>query len=371
MTTNRALAQIAFDDGSVVVLDCDTELDVAPEPRTLRVSHGAVVADVSLVPGAPDARLVTPTGTVEAAGAKLALTAQDKRTSVEVVRGTLRLSAASGEVSTVSAGEEGVATGAGLVEVTPANDLAQRVAFGERAFPGADAIAHNPDTDAPVSGLGELRARRPGKTDEKDHAVHLASHAAKIRIAAGNQAAHRDRPGVLQRHLGRRPRGHLSLPAASRRADSAPRARGRRQARRRRVRRQGEGRRPSGAARFGTRPRGRCDPRGAPSVRGAGTTRPSSSGSAAGASSSRFSRASPQARLASHRPRVHRDRCARCGVSVATFIRSRSRRRAPSGSTRSPSMCRSSGPTEASRAGEGLQLSRAEGRPGAEASRRR
>src|SRR5208282_1198572 len=56
---------------------------------------------------------------------------------------------------------------------------------GERL--GVRPGGHNEDTDAPVSGLGELRARRPGKTDEKDHAVHLASHAVKVRIV-GNVA---------------------------------------------------------------------------------------------------------------------------------------------------------------------------------------
>jgi hypothetical protein len=39
------------------------------------------------------------------------------------------------------------------------------------------------EVDAPVlRGLGELRARKPGQTKEKDHAVRLAKHAVKVRV---------------------------------------------------------------------------------------------------------------------------------------------------------------------------------------------
>ena len=75
----------------------------------------------------------------------------------------------------VRAGEEAVVAG-DKIDVAPANDLAQRASFGA-------AFAHNEDTDLPVTGLGELRARKPGNEAEKDRAVRLASHDVKIRIA--------------------------------------------------------------------------------------------------------------------------------------------------------------------------------------------
>ncbi len=188
VTDARTRAALAFDDGTTLVLDRDSDLEIVAEPRTLRMQHGALVADVAAVAEAREARLLTPGGSVDASASKLALTASDQRTSVEVVRGTARLaSGASASSAVIAAGQEGVAAGPAAIEVTPANDLAQRVAFGERVGATHSPGTHDPDTDAPVSGLGELRARRPGKTDEKDHAVHLASHAAKIRIV-GNQA---------------------------------------------------------------------------------------------------------------------------------------------------------------------------------------
>jgi len=132
VTDARTRASVTFDDGTSIVLDRDTDLEVAGEPRTLKVAHGALVADVVSVPDAPDARLVTPNGSVDVTGSKLALTSTDQRTSVEVVRGAARLASAGSDPVVVNAGQEGVATGGGPIEVTPANDLAQRMAFGER-----------------------------------------------------------------------------------------------------------------------------------------------------------------------------------------------------------------------------------------------
>jgi hypothetical protein len=185
VTDARTHARVAFDDGSAVVLDRDTELAIEDGPRTLRMNHGALVAEVAHVDGAPDARLFTPTGDLSVLGTKFVLTAAGDRTSVEVLRGRVRLTGGPSDSADVSAGEEGVTTKGARVEITAANDMAQRVAFAERV--GVPAAGHDPDADAPVSGLGELLARRPGKTDEKDHAVRLASHDVKVRIV-GNLA---------------------------------------------------------------------------------------------------------------------------------------------------------------------------------------
>jgi hypothetical protein len=183
-TGPRTRARIEFDDGTTMVLDRATELSVAEGPRSLELAAGVLVADVAHIEGAPNAHLVTKQGALSVLGTKFALTAGEDRTSVEVMRGAVELRDGS-EAATVSAGQEGVASKGARLEVTPANDLAQRIAFSERL--GANPASHNEDADAPVSGLGELRARRPGRTDEKDHAVRLSSHAVKVRIV-GNVA---------------------------------------------------------------------------------------------------------------------------------------------------------------------------------------
>ncbi len=181
-TDGRTRARIELDDGSFVVLDRATELTIDNAPRTVTLDDGALIADVAHIDGAPSARIKTPTGTVNVLGTKLAVTAAADRMNVEVLRGDVEVVSSSGAPQHVSAGQEGVVSRDGRIDVAPANDLAQRAAFGEQLI-----ATHNEDTEAPASGLGELRARRPGRTGEKDHAVHLAKHGVKIRIA-GNVA---------------------------------------------------------------------------------------------------------------------------------------------------------------------------------------
>ena len=180
-TDGRTRARLALDDGSTVVVDRATSITIESAPRTLTLDDGAILADVAHVDGAPSARLKTPSGDVHVLGTKLAVTAASDRTNVEVLRGEVEVKSDS-ETRKVAAGQEGVVGKDGKVDIAPANDLAQRAAFGEQLL-----STHNEDAEAPASGLGELRAKRPGRTDEKDHAVRLQKHAVKIRIA-GNVA---------------------------------------------------------------------------------------------------------------------------------------------------------------------------------------
>ena len=183
-TDGRTRVRIELDDGTSIVLDRATSISVEAGPRTLRLKEGAIVADVAHIEGAPVAHLVTPTGEVGVLGTKFALTSTADRTTVEVMRGVVELKDASSNLVQVGAGQEGVASKNAKLEIAPVNDLAQRLAFGEGVgLPGI----HNEDAEATVSGLGELRARRPGKTDEKDHVVALTAHNIKVRIV-GNVA---------------------------------------------------------------------------------------------------------------------------------------------------------------------------------------
>ena len=182
-TDSRTRARIAFDDGTSIAIDRGTRVLIESGPRTMKLEDGQIIADVAHLEGANPAKIATPNGDVAVLGTKLALTSEADRTSVEVLRGQVELHDGSGKVQ-IGAGEEGIAARGAQLTVAPVNDLAQRLAFGERL--GLSGV-HNEDTDLPVSGLGELRARRPGKTDEKDHALAIAHHGAKIRIA-GNVA---------------------------------------------------------------------------------------------------------------------------------------------------------------------------------------
>ncbi len=180
-TDARSRARIELDDGTVLALDRQTTIRFEASPRTIRVSEGVVMADVAHVEGASPAKMITPSGVVDVLGTKFALTTTADRTSVEVLRGTVELrdAAFAKDRITVAAGQEGIAARNAKLEIAPVQGLAQRLAFGERLGFGG----HNEDTDLPVGGLGELRAKKPGKTDEKDRAVRLASHRVKVRVA--------------------------------------------------------------------------------------------------------------------------------------------------------------------------------------------
>ena len=179
-TDARTRARLELDDGTVIVLDRATEVEVGADPRSLRVVEGALLLDVAHIDGAPAAKIDTPAARVRVLGTKLAVTATKDRSNVEVLRGEVEV-ATDAKTERVLAGQEAVAAG-GSLEIAPANDLAQRAAFGEQLITG-----HNEDADAPASGVGELRAKKPGAKDEKDRAVRLAQHAVKIRVA-GNVA---------------------------------------------------------------------------------------------------------------------------------------------------------------------------------------
>jgi hypothetical protein len=177
-TDAKTRARVELDDGSVLVLDRATEvvLDGAA-PRSARLVAGNLVADVAHRANAGVAHIATPSGPVEVLGTRFSLAATDDRTSVRVTRGVVKLGEATRAVE-VKTGQEATLSRVDGVSVAPAVDLAGATAWADL---GAD------PADAPLVGLGELRARRPGNTAERDQALHLASHAVKVRIV-GNVA---------------------------------------------------------------------------------------------------------------------------------------------------------------------------------------
>lgn len=181
-TDGRTRARLELDDGTVMIVDRASEIEFYDGPRKAGVKDGALLVDVAHVDGAPWAAIKTPHSTVKVLGTKLAITAAADRSNVEVLRGEVEIDTGSGSPQKVAAGQEGVVSKDGKIDVAPANDLAQRAAFGEQLI-----STHNEDAEAPANGLGELRAKRPGRTDEKDRAVRLANHAVKVRVA-GNVA---------------------------------------------------------------------------------------------------------------------------------------------------------------------------------------
>ncbi|WP_437975029.1 VIT domain-containing protein [Sorangium sp. So ce295] len=173
-TDARTRAHLSLADGSALAIDRGSRVWIAGDGRRARVDEGAVVLDVTPSPGAPPARVEVPHGQIEVLGTKLAITAGAARASVEVARGAVRVTGERGEPVEVRAGEEATLAKGAAPEVASATSLADTLEWSDRSAEEADAPA--------LRGLGELRARKPGATQEKERAVRLARHAVKVRI---------------------------------------------------------------------------------------------------------------------------------------------------------------------------------------------
>ena len=173
-TDTRTRARVTLGDGTELSIDRGSEIELTKgKSRWARVKRGTVVADVAHVDGST-AHFVFARGEVEVLGTKLAITASDDRASVEVARGAVRVKTDSGKTVDVRAGEEATIVGNAEPQVSSSTSLADTMEWSDQK---------PEEVDAPVlRGLGELRARKPGQTKEKDHAVRLSKHAVKVRI---------------------------------------------------------------------------------------------------------------------------------------------------------------------------------------------
>ena len=170
-TDERTRAAIELADGSRFVLDHRTTL-VFDAARHTRLTAGRIVADVVHVDGNP-AAIDTPSGRVEVIGTRFALTATNKLTVVQVVRGAIVLATAGGKREEVRAGEEGVIDN-GALAVNSAPGLAREVEWSELG-----PVQKTTETGA---GLGALRAYKPGESRDRDWSLTLANHDVKVRI---------------------------------------------------------------------------------------------------------------------------------------------------------------------------------------------
>ncbi|MFO0758993.1 MAG: VIT domain-containing protein [Byssovorax sp.] len=173
-TDARTRAYVTLGDGTELSIDRGSAVKLSGDKdRTAWIKQGTVVADVTHVDGST-ARFGFPHGEVEVLGTKLGITASEDRASVEVARGVVRLSGENGKSVEVRAGEEATMLRGQDPVVASSSSIADTMEWSDKK---------PEDIDAPVlKGLGELRARKPGQTNEKDHAVRLAKHAVKVRV---------------------------------------------------------------------------------------------------------------------------------------------------------------------------------------------
>ena len=174
-TDDRTRAALELGDGTRLVLDHGTAIAFAAgDARQLRLAAGRLAADIAHVEGRP-AAIATPSGRIDVVGTRLSVTATEAMTAVQVTRGAVVLTTARGEHDDVRAGEEGVIE-RGVLAVSAAPGLVRDTAWAELA----PAAAARPDEVA--SGLGALRAYKPGESRDRDWNLALARHDVKVRV---------------------------------------------------------------------------------------------------------------------------------------------------------------------------------------------
>ena len=132
----------------------------------------------------------------------------------QVARGSVVLTNARGEHDEVHAGEEGaIERGALTVAAAPAL----------RARPRGPSSAHRQARRGQRSGLGALRAYKPGESRDRDWNLALAKHDVKVRIVG--PIARTEITETFRNDCDDDARGRLPVPAAARRADRRARAR--------------------------------------------------------------------------------------------------------------------------------------------------
>jgi len=176
-TDERTRVSLELADGSRMVLDHRTNLGFdAKEPRRVKLVAGRIAADVAHVDNR-QASITTPSGRVDVVGTRFSVTAADNLTVIQVVRGGIVLTAANGAKDEVRAGEEGIIEN-GKLSVSAAPQLVKDAQWSEIEQPKTK------QTDQETtSGLGALRAYKPGEKRDKDWNLALANHEVKVRIS--------------------------------------------------------------------------------------------------------------------------------------------------------------------------------------------
>ncbi len=174
-TDAKTRARVKLADETWIALDRNTELTLpAGTTRQAKLTRGMIVADVKPVDGAQPAKILLPHGEVSVSDTKVAFTVTERRSAVEVVRGEAEVASQAGTVSKVRAGEEATIAEQGEAVVASKSTMSDVLEWSSESADNVDAPA--------LKGVGELRAKKPGKTEELTGAVKLTKHSVKVRV---------------------------------------------------------------------------------------------------------------------------------------------------------------------------------------------
>lgn len=158
-TDARTRSRLRFADGSSVILNHETELTLdARSPRRFVLNRGEVLTDVAHIEDAPHFLIGLPQGEIEVLGTQFAVTVDNDMSSVRVTRGKVDVKS-NGRTESVSVGEEALVRAGQAPVVSASVRVAETLAWSELRTPT--------ESQGELMGIGELRARRPGGTEDR------------------------------------------------------------------------------------------------------------------------------------------------------------------------------------------------------------
>ncbi|MFO0613120.1 MAG: VIT domain-containing protein [Polyangiaceae bacterium] len=176
-TDARTRARLALVDGTVLSLDRSSEVSFAGGATRQASVRGLVIADVAKADKAVPAKFMVPQGQVEIVDpkvdAKLSITTSDKRAAIEVARSSVKVTNDGNTWAKVRSGEEASLASSGAPTIGARHTMSDMLEWSDQSIESVDGT---------LKGVGELRAKKPGDTQEKDHAVRLSKHQVKVRV---------------------------------------------------------------------------------------------------------------------------------------------------------------------------------------------
>ncbi|MBL4637125.1 MAG: FecR domain-containing protein [Kofleriaceae bacterium] len=167
------------DDSKITLAANSTMLFDAEKTRTIALQAGELVAEVAHHENGPNAFYNLPNGQVEVLGTKFSLSADGEYSNVRVAHGVVSLQGKGGKSVKVHAGEEGILNKSAAPTVSPALYVSDSMRWSE--------LGPEAEEDRGGSGLGELRAYKPGQSRDTDWPMALQSHKVTVRVV-GNVA---------------------------------------------------------------------------------------------------------------------------------------------------------------------------------------
>ncbi len=174
-TNSRARARLVLDGGGSIALDRATVVVLARDGGALlELKAGTIAVETD---EAEAGKLVVefPLGHVELDRAKCAITSNSTHALVEVTRGRVRLYDRDEHTQTLRAGATGRIKPDRGISVTYSRSIGDAISDNE-------SVGEKLDESELSRGLGELRAKKPGDTSERDNAVRLTRHHVDVHI---------------------------------------------------------------------------------------------------------------------------------------------------------------------------------------------